>query len=70
MSDWWVAFTPREGPWLFTASSSPEVAISKFVEAIRDRAVLSIPIDNPITAIRSPSLTAKRDDLQNERRKA
>lgn len=47
----YVAYTPREGVWMFTRSDTPERAMDRLEEAIVWRRVLCHPIDNPISAV-------------------
>jgi len=47
----WVASTKCEGPWWFTHAGAPEHAVAILCEAISQRKVLSVPIDNPIRPI-------------------
>jgi hypothetical protein len=48
----WVAFTPKEGKWMFTASPTPEQAMNKLRDTVNARQALCHPIDNPVTAVR------------------
>lgn len=46
-----VAYTPKEGRWPFTVAETPEQAQRNLMEAISARRVLSVPINNPISAV-------------------
>jgi hypothetical protein len=47
----WVAYTPKEGRWPFTMAPTPEEACENLMQAIIERRVLSIPFQNPISAV-------------------
>lgn len=47
----WVAYTPYEGRWSFTLSSTPDCAKEKLLAASEEGLVLSIPVNNPISAV-------------------
>lgn len=47
----WVAYTPFEGRWSFTLSTTPEQAQERLLIAISEARVLSIPVNNPIFAV-------------------
>lgn len=47
----YVAYTPREGRWPFTLANTPQQAMDNLVGAITTRRCLSIPLNNPISAV-------------------
>lgn len=58
---YWVAVTACEGPWWFTRAGTREAAIENFANAVRSRSVLSIPIDNPVSAAEYPTLRVEAE---------
>lgn len=47
----YVAYTPLEGAWGFTRSTTRDEAIEKMVAAIRLRRVLRYPVGNPVSTV-------------------
>lgn len=65
----WVAYTPKEGRWEFTAAASPEQAITNFLAAVMERRVLSHPIENPITAVKRDEFSRAKARYETKRKR-
>jgi len=51
----YIAYTRKEGAWPFTISNTPFEAQAKLIDAIKDRSVLCIPVNNEISYILVPN---------------